>query len=144
MLQFQWFPAFVMLFCLFSSTFILIHSANPKSRPIGIIVFAHVVRPYPLFKSRKTKRQKTMLATGVTMGLAEWIIDDTYLVYIIFFVSGFHGPLVWTTQSSCISGIARERSSMTLLTTHSSNGQFCYSSLLQGQYLPILFLRVAK
>ena len=35
------------------------------------------VRP---FKSRKTKQQKTMFATGATMGLAEWIIDDTYLV----------------------------------------------------------------
>ena len=32
-----------------------------------------------LFKSRKTK-QKTTFATGVTMGLAEWIIDDTCLV----------------------------------------------------------------
>ena len=26
--------------------YIMIHSANPKSRPVGIIVFAHVVRPY--------------------------------------------------------------------------------------------------
>ena len=60
--------------------FLLIHSANPQSRPVGIIVFAHVVRPSPLFKSRKTKQQKTIFATGVTMGLAEWIIDDTCLV----------------------------------------------------------------
>ena len=37
------------------------------------------VRKSPLFKSRKTKQQKTM-ATGVTMGLAEWIIDDTCLL----------------------------------------------------------------
>ena len=59
---------------------ILIHSANPKSQPVGIIVFAHVVRPSPLFKSSKTKQQKTMFATGVTMGLAGWIIDDTCLV----------------------------------------------------------------
>ena len=35
------------------------------------------VRASPLFKSRKTKQQKTIIATGVTMGLAEWIIDDT-------------------------------------------------------------------
>ena len=65
----------------------LIHLANPKSRPVGIIVFAHVVRPSvrpsPLFKSRKTKQQKTMLATVVTMGFAEWIIDDTCLVLCI-------------------------------------------------------------
>ena len=62
----------------------LIHSANPKSRPVGIIVFAHVVRPSKHFKSIKTKQQKTMFATGVTMGLAEWIIDDTCLVCVIF------------------------------------------------------------
>ena len=37
------------------------------------------VRPSPHFKSRETKQQKTMLATGVTMGLAEWIIDDSCL-----------------------------------------------------------------
>ena len=29
----------------FTTLKILIHSANPKSRPVGIIVFAHVVRP---------------------------------------------------------------------------------------------------
>ena len=37
---------------------------NPKSRPVGIIVFAHIVRtsvrPSPLFQSRKTKQQKTI------------------------------------------------------------------------------------
>ena len=38
------------------------------------------VRSYILFKSRKTKQQNTIFATGVTMGLAEWIIDDTSLV----------------------------------------------------------------
>ena len=38
--------------------------------------------PSVLFKSRKTKQQKTMFATGVTVGLAEWIIDDTCLVFI--------------------------------------------------------------
>ena len=36
--------------------------------------------PSQLFKSSKTKQQKTMFATGVTVGLAEWIIDDTCLV----------------------------------------------------------------
>ena len=65
---------------------ILIHSANPKLRQVGIIVFAHVVRtsvrPSPLFKFRKTKQQKTMFATGVTVGLAEWIVDDTCLVFM--------------------------------------------------------------
>ena len=45
--------------------------------------FRPSVRPSPLFKCRKTKQQKTMFATGVTMGLAEWIIDDTCLVFVI-------------------------------------------------------------
>ena len=50
------------------------------------ILFSHMlsVRPSPLFKSRKTKQQKTMFATGVTMGQAEWIIDDTCLVTFVF------------------------------------------------------------
>ena len=43
------------------------------------------VRLSPLFKSRETKQQKTLFATGVTMGLAEWIIDDTCLVQIRMF-----------------------------------------------------------
>ena len=41
------------------------------------------VRPSPLFKSRKTKQQKTMFATGETLGLAEWILDDTCPVVLI-------------------------------------------------------------
>ena len=61
---------------------------QPKVTQVGIIVIAHVVLPYvrpsALFKSRKTKQQKTMFATGVTMGLAEWIIDDTCLVCLTF------------------------------------------------------------
>ena len=40
------------------------------------------VRPSPIFKSRKTKQQKTMFVTGRTMSLAMWIIDNTCLVYI--------------------------------------------------------------
>ena len=60
---------------------ILIHSADPQSRLVGIIVFANVVRPSPLFKITKTNKAKTMLATGETVGLAEWIIDDTCLFY---------------------------------------------------------------
>ena len=68
--------------CSIEQNDILIYSANPKSRLVGIIVFAHVVRPSPRFKSRKTKQQKTMFATSLTMGLAEWIIDHTCLVNI--------------------------------------------------------------
>ena len=32
---------------------LLIHSADPQSRPAVIIVFAHVVRPSPLFKTKQ-------------------------------------------------------------------------------------------
>ena len=64
---------------------LLIPSANTKSRPVGSM-FSHMlsVRPSALFKSRKTKQQKTMFATGVTMGLAEWIIDDTCIATSMF------------------------------------------------------------
>ena len=72
----------------------LIHSANPQSRPIGIIVFAHVVRLYirpyvPTFQNQaKQNDVKTMFATGATVGLAEWIIDDKFYLFsfsIFFF-----------------------------------------------------------
>ena len=36
------------------------------------------------FKYWITKQQKTMFATGVTMGLAERIIDDTCLDFFVF------------------------------------------------------------
>ena len=41
------------------------------------------VRPY-FSNLAKAKQQKTMIATGETVGLAEWIIDDTCLVTNIF------------------------------------------------------------
>ena len=44
----------------------LIHSANPKSQPVGIFVFAHVVRPYvrPHFSSleKSNRKQHSLLA----------------------------------------------------------------------------------
>ena len=57
----------------------LIHEADPQqSRPVVIIVFAHV-RPStrPHFSKQNKFHAKTMFATGETVGLAEWIIDDT-------------------------------------------------------------------
>ena len=65
---------------------LLIHSAEPQSRPIVISVFAHVVRFYvrPQFsKSRKniTNFKRKQFTTGETVGLAKWIIDDTCLVF---------------------------------------------------------------
>ena len=64
----------------------MIHSANPQSRTIKIIVFAHVVHPLvrpsvpTLQNPGKLNKAKTIFATGETVGLAEWIIDDTCLV----------------------------------------------------------------
>ena len=57
----------------------LIHSASPKSQPVGIIVFAHGVRPH-FSNLEKQNNKKAMVATAVTMGLTEWIIDDTLSV----------------------------------------------------------------
>ena len=41
---------------------LLIHSANPQSRPEGIIVFTHVVRPsVPLFKTNQISSENNVL-----------------------------------------------------------------------------------
>ena len=65
---------------------------QPTATAVVIIVFAHVVRPSPLFKSSKTKQQKTMVAAGETVCLAEWIIDDTCLVNDYVYIR-LHFPL---------------------------------------------------
>ena len=61
---------------------VLIHLANPQPRPLVITVFAHVVRTYVRahFSNLANKKQHKMVATGETVGLAEWIVDDTCLV----------------------------------------------------------------
>ena len=55
---------------------ILIHSADQQSRLVGIIVFAHVICP----SVHTFKNLAKLFATGETVALAEWIIDDTCLV----------------------------------------------------------------
>ena len=64
----------------------LIHEAYPQSRPVVIIVFVHVVRSSvrPHFSKQNNFQAKAMFSTGETVGLAEWIIDDTCLVSICF------------------------------------------------------------
>ena len=61
----------------------LIHEADPQTRPVVIIVYAHVARPSvsPHFSKQNKFQAKAMFANGETVGLAEWIIDDTCLVY---------------------------------------------------------------
>ena len=51
-------------------------------RPFVRPSFSPSSRPHFL-KSSKQNKQKTMFATGETVGLAEWIIDETCLVIII-------------------------------------------------------------
>ena len=67
------------------------HHIDPRGRPLikadsdhcfgSLFWHKSSVRPSPLFKFKQNKFQaETMFATGETMGLAEWIIDDTCLV----------------------------------------------------------------
>ena len=60
----------------------MIHSDKPQSWPEGLL-FSHIlsVRPFPLYKSSKTKQQKTMFANGEIVGLTKWIIDNACLVF---------------------------------------------------------------
>ena len=64
----------------------MIYSANPQSRPVLIIVSAHVVRPYVSFQNLAKQNKfhgKTMFTTGETVDLAEWIIDDSCLISFV-------------------------------------------------------------
>ena len=67
---------------------LLIHSADPQSQPVVIIIFTHVVRTClrAYAKSSKTKNQiyqvRRMCITGESVGIAERIIDDTCLVML--------------------------------------------------------------
>ena len=67
-----------------------------STRPVLIIVFIHVVRPFvPTFENLANQNNfqvKTMFTTGETVGLAEWIIDDT----CHFFYFGCWFPLIVT------------------------------------------------
>ena len=72
------------IFCLLNVVYLLIHSADPSVTPVVIIAFTHIVRPsvanFQNIAKQNKCRVKIMNATGGTMGLAEWIIDDTSLV----------------------------------------------------------------
>ena len=66
----------------------LIHEADPQKRPIVIIVSAHVrssVRPsVPTFhKTKQIFQAKATFTTDETVGLAEWIIYDTLILFIL-------------------------------------------------------------
>ena len=58
---------------------------RPTVRAGSIIVFAHVVRSYVRPFGAHYSKQNKFKATGETVGLAEWIIDDACLVWIILY-----------------------------------------------------------
>ena len=65
---------------------ILIHSANPQSRPVGIMSSVRTPFVHSFQNLAKQNKVKTMFATGETVDLAEWITVDTCLVFIYFAV----------------------------------------------------------
>ena len=61
----------------------LIHSADPQSRPVVIIVFTHVVRPsVPTFQNLAKHKVQAKIVIA-TVGLAEWIIADTHVLSLL-------------------------------------------------------------
>ena len=60
---------------------ILIHEADPQSHCF-LTCRPSSVRPH--FSKQNIFQTKTMVATSETVGLAEWIIDDTCLVIKIY------------------------------------------------------------
>ena len=71
------------------------------TRPVVIIVFAHVVRTYvrPHFSKQNKFQVKTMFTTGEAVGLAEWILDDTCLVLWLNFIFYYnYKQLLWFNQ----------------------------------------------
>ena len=64
---------------------LLIHSVDQQPRPVAIIVFTYVVRPsIPTFQNLAIQNKfqaKKLFTTGETVGLAEWIMYDTCLVF---------------------------------------------------------------
>ena len=68
---------------------VLIHSADPHIRPVVITVSAHVsVHAFQNIAKQNKLQVNIMIATGVTVCLAEGIIDDTCLVYVILVLEG--------------------------------------------------------
>ena len=63
---------------------ILIHKADPQSRPVVITILTRGVCTVPTFQNLSKQNNfqlKIVLATGGNVGLVEWIIDSIH-VYI--------------------------------------------------------------
>ena len=69
----------------------------PHFRPIVITIFTQVIPNIRPFQNFKIKRQS--LPAGTACGLAEWIMDDSCLVYI-----SFDCPLCFTINNSLCPG----------------------------------------
>ena len=62
---------------------LLIHSADPQSDPVMITIITRVVRlSIRIFKIKLNKANLHCLSN---CGLAEWIIDDSCLVFLVLF-----------------------------------------------------------
>ena len=61
----------------------LFHSANSQSRPVGIIVFAHVVHPSPLIKSSKKQRKQCSLLEWLWVWPSGSLMTRTCLVMFV-------------------------------------------------------------
>ena len=107
-----------------------------------------VVRLSPLFTKQNNFQAKTMFTTGESVGLAEWIIDDTCIVYSISYAA-FHyewnhcfscrlGPMC--SYTLCDSKLLLENSKGTpaQLEEGSSKHYRRVLLLLRGSYLSIL------
>ena len=71
-----------------------VHKTELQSRSVVIIVLHMLSVRTHFSKSNKTNKfpAKTMFTTGETVDLAEWIIDDTCLVFQITFLKAYqHG-----------------------------------------------------
>ena len=64
---------------------LLIHSADPQTRPVVIIIFEQIyvrtsVPTFQIIAKQNKRHVKIVVTTGETVGLAEGIIDDICIV----------------------------------------------------------------
>ena len=96
---FMWESIFLSGLLTYAFAALLIHEADPESRPV-VITISHVVsfRPYVTFQdlAKQNKLQaRIVIATGRTAGLAEWINDSTHcIVFHVSFSHKLHRPWV--------------------------------------------------
>ena len=75
-----------------------------QSRPVVIIIFARVVRPYFHNLTKQNNFQaRIVIATGGTVSLAEWIIDGTHVLFSLNFCLSTTIYFSWDICGICIS-----------------------------------------